>query len=45
MQKKIFFTKCAWQKVLKYLNYLHIEPYKQDKTKTPKRDTHTYTQT
>ena len=36
--------KCARQKVL-YLNYLHIEPYKQDKTKKPQRDTHTYTQT
>ena len=42
MQK--IFTKCARQKVLKYLSYLHIEPYKQDKT-PPKRDTHTYTQT
>ena len=37
-------TKCARQKVLKYLNYLRIEPYKQDKTKNPKkRYTHVHT--
>ena len=30
-------------KVLKYLNYLHIEPYKQDKTKNPQKEIHTRT--
>ena len=39
MQK--VFTKCARQKVLKYLNYLHIEPYKQDKN--PPKEIHTRT--
>ena len=39
MQK--IFTKCARQKVLKYLNYLHIEPYKQDKN--PQKEIHTRT--
>ena len=41
MQK--IFTKCARQKVLKYLSYLHIEPYKQDKLKTPQKEIHTRT--
>ena len=31
------------KKVLKYLNYLHIEPI-QTRQEPPKRDTHTYTQ-
>ena len=31
-------TKCARQKILKYLNYLHIEQHKEDK-----KDTHTHT--
>ena len=36
-------TKCARQKVLKCLNYLHIEPHKQDKTKKHKKEIHTRT--